>query len=174
MKRRSKAGGEASKARGREALKRERRDAPKTLSLSAPTHDAEVARLTRELNEAREQQTATADVLHVISSSPGELKPVFHSVLEKATRLCGASFGTLFLIEGESFRRVALHNAPAKYAEFADQNPLIPYHQSRSLNRLTETKRAVHVTDMIVEEPENAGYKVWERTVACGCTNAQG
>jgi GAF domain-containing protein len=114
----------------------------------------ENTRLLNELRQSLEQQTATADVLHVISSSPGELKPVFHSVLEKATRLCGASFGTLFLIEGESFRRVALHNAPAKYGEFTDKNPLIPYRQSRSLNRLTETKQAVHVTDMMVEEPE--------------------
>jgi GAF domain-containing protein len=109
---------------------------------------------TRELTESLEQQTATADVLRIISSSPGDLKPVFHSMLEKATQLCEASFGTLFLLEGESFRRVALHNAPAKYAEFTDKNPLIPHHQSRSLNRLIETKQAVHVTDMMVEEPE--------------------
>src|SRR5262249_50676645 len=78
----------------------------------------------------------------------------FHSMLEKATQLCEASFGTLFLREGESFRRVALHNAPAKYAEFNDKNPLIPYHQSRSLNRLIETKQPVPVRDMMVDEPE--------------------
>jgi GAF domain-containing protein len=113
----------------------------------------ENARLLNELRQSLEQQTATADVLRVISSSPGELKPVFHSMLEKATQLCEASFGTLFLLEGESFRRVALHNAPAKYGEFADK--LIPYHQSRTLDRLIKTKQAVHITDMIVEEPES-------------------
>ena len=111
-------------------------------------------RLLNELRQSLEQQIATADVLRVISSSPGELKPVFHSTLEKATQLCEASFGTLFLLEGESFRRVALHNAPAKYAVFTDKNPLIPYHQSPSLNRLIETKQAVHVTDMMIEEPD--------------------
>ena len=111
-------------------------------------------RLLNELRQSLEQQIATADVLRVISSSPGELKPVFHSTLEKATQLCEGSFGTLFLLEGESFRRVALHNAPAKYAVFTDKNPLIPYHQSPSLNRLIETKQAVHVTDMMIEEPD--------------------
>jgi GAF domain-containing protein len=111
-------------------------------------------RLLNELRQSLEQQIATADVLRVISSSPGELKPVFHSMLEKATQLCEASFGTLFLREGESFRRVALHNAPTKYAEYTDKNPLIPHHQSRSLNRLIDTKQAVPVTDMMVEEPE--------------------
>src|SRR6516164_1672002 len=109
----------------------------------------ENARLLTELRQSLEQQTATANVLRVISSSPGELKPVFHSMLEKATQLCEASFGTLFLREGESLRRVALHNAPAKYAEFTDKNPLIPHHQFHS--RLIETKQAVHVTDMMVE-----------------------
>jgi GAF domain-containing protein len=114
----------------------------------------ENTRLLNELRQSLEQQTATADVLRVISSSPGELEPVFQSMLEKATQLCEASFGTLFLLEGDSFRRVARHNAPAKYAEFTDKNPLIPYHQSRGLNRLIETRQAVHVTDMMVEEPE--------------------
>jgi two-component system, NtrC family, sensor kinase len=113
----------------------------------------ELRQRTDDLTESLEQQTATSEVLKVISSSPGELKPVFHSMLEKATQLCEASFGTLFLLEGESFRRVALHNAPAKYGEFADK--LIPYHQSRTLSRLIKTKQAVHITDMMVEEPES-------------------
>jgi len=157
MRRRSRAGGQSAKSQRRKTTKPERRNASKAMRQGGPSVadlQARLERQARELIEAREQQTATVEVLRVIGASPGDLKPVFRSMLEKATRLCKASFGTLFLLEGESCRRVALHNAPAKYAEFTDKNPLIPYHQSRSLNRLIETKQAVHVTDMMVEEPE--------------------
>src|SRR5262249_39413447 len=71
----------------------------------------EVQARTRELSEALEQQTATSEVLGVISKSPGELEPVFQSMLENATRLCEAKFGTLYLREGQAFRLVAHHNA---------------------------------------------------------------
>src|SRR5262245_29150171 len=73
-------------------------------------------RRTRELSESLEQQTATAEVLRVISSSPGELEPVFDAMLANATRICEAKFGTLWLREGDAFRAVALHNAPPAYA----------------------------------------------------------
>src|SRR5262249_40420742 len=88
---------------------------------------------TRELSESLEQQTATSEVLKIISSSAGELQPVFHAMLENATRICEASFGNLLLREGDTFRRVATHNAPPNFAAFIAKEPLIHRRQSRSL-----------------------------------------
>ena len=100
MKRRSRAGSKASKARGREALKTKRRDASRTASSSAPVQDTEVARLARELNEALERQAATSEVLEVISGSPGDLQPVFAAMLENAVCICDANFGNIYRWDG--------------------------------------------------------------------------
>src|SRR5262249_44787995 len=78
---------------------------------------------TRELSEAVERQTATSEVLQVISSSPGTLEPVFETILANATRICEAAFGSMLLVEGDEFRRVALHNAPREFAEFSEKTP---------------------------------------------------
>ena len=114
----------------------------------------ENTRLLNELRESLEQQTATSEVLKVISGSPGELQPVFHAMLENATRICEASFGNLLLREGDTFRRVASHNAPPNFATFIAKEPLIHRRQSHNLNRLIETKQADHVADIAVDEPE--------------------
>jgi hypothetical protein len=80
---------------------------------------------TRELSESLEQQTATSEVLRVISSSPGELEPVFQVMLENAVRICDAQFGNLGLLEGDGFRVVAQHGAPPKYRDARQREPFV-------------------------------------------------
>ena len=77
----------------------------------------ENATLRRELAEALERQTATSEVLQVISSTPGDLEPVFQSMLENATRVCGAKFGSMLMLEGDIVRRAAVYNMPPEYAD---------------------------------------------------------
>src|SRR5262249_34166094 len=93
----------------------------------------ENTRLLSELRESLQQQTATADVLKVTSSSPGELEPVFKAMLENAVRICEASFGNLLLYEGDVFRHVALHNAPKSWAADSERDPVPPRRSARIL-----------------------------------------
>jgi signal transduction histidine kinase len=100
------------------------------------------------------QQTATSEVLGVISSSPGELEPVFRAMLENATRICEAKCGNLFLREQDSFRAVARHGAPAAYAEFRQREPVIDIrnHPDVPLARVARTKEVVHIHDLAAEQ----------------------
>jgi two-component system, NtrC family, sensor kinase len=107
----------------------------------------ENARLLNELRESLQQQTATADVLRVISNSPGELTPVFNAMLENATRICDAAFGSMLLREGDAFRRVAIHNAPPRFAAYHEETPVVKPQQIHDLKLLIETKRPVHIAD---------------------------
>ena len=112
-------------------------------------HD-EVQARTHELSEALEQQTATAEVLGVISSSPGELDPVFQAMLENATRICQAKFGVMWLCEDGGFRSVAAHG-PAAHVEERRREPLIYPEPQTPLGRIARTRQLVHVTDLRTE-----------------------
>ena len=119
MRRRSRAGGEPVKTQRRKAETLKRRNARKVRGRGTPAHDkgTEIARLTRERDEALAQLSAASEVLKVISSSPGELEPVFQAILENAVQICKAKFGNLYLREGDGFRAAAMYNAPPAYAE---------------------------------------------------------
>jgi GAF domain-containing protein len=112
----------------------------------------ENARLLNELRQSLDQQTATADVLKAISTSSGELSPVFHAVLENATQLCGAKFGHLYLCEGDEFRSVAMHNAPAAFVEARGRNPLVKPESGSALEHICTTKQVANIPDVTLEK----------------------
>src|SRR3954453_20760907 len=107
-----------------------------------------VALRTAELSESLEQQTATADVLRVISSSPGDLQPVFKSMLNNALRICEAKFGQLLLFDGKGFLPAELHNSPPAYGRLFAQGPLIPGPDT-ALGRVVARKEVAHVADVM-------------------------
>jgi signal transduction histidine kinase len=111
-----------------------------------------VEQRTAELTESLEQQTATSEVLEVISSSSGELKPVFDKMLENATRICGAKFGTMTLYQDGGFRTVALYNAPKTYSD-AQLHKVIHPHPESGLSAIAKTHEPVHVADIRAEPP---------------------
>ena len=113
----------------------------------------ELRQRTTDLTEALEQQTATSQVLQVISGSSGDLKPVFHAILANAVRICEANFGTLLLYDGSEFRLVAAHNPPPAFAELRRRQPEV--RSSGVLARLVATKQLQHVPDCT----EDASYK---------------
>jgi GAF domain-containing protein len=109
----------------------------------------EVQARTRELSEALEQQTATSDVLQVISSSPGELEPVFETILANAVRICEATFGNMYLRDGEVFRIAAAHNTPPPLLEHRRRVPL--QRPTSAFGRMVRTKEVVHVADLLAD-----------------------
>ncbi|MBB4394958.1 ATP-binding protein [Bradyrhizobium sp. ERR14] len=106
-----------------------------------------VEQRTAELRESLEQQTATSEVLEVISSSPGELEPVFRKMLENATRVCGASFGTMNFWDGEEFNLAADYNLPSEFSDFRRRTPMRPY-PGTTLETVVQTRKSSQVPDL--------------------------
>ena len=129
----------------------------------------ENARLFNETKEALEQQTATSEVLKVISSSPGALEPVFNAMLANATRICEAKFGNLWLRDGDSFRAVALHGAPPAYGDELRRDPVFYPSPDSGIGRLIKTMQVVQIADLAATK----GYLDRDRLVTATVELAQ-
>ena len=128
----------------------------------------ELRQRTEDLSESLEQQTATSEVLQVISRSPGELEPVFKAMLENATRICQASYGVLFLRDGTGFRTAATHNVPPAFAEERRRDALIEPIPVDPLARLAKTKQRVHISDARTEAAYKKGFAPFVAAVELG------
>jgi signal transduction histidine kinase len=126
----------------------------------------ELRQRTTDLTESLEQQTATSKVLEVISSSPGDLKPVFEAILKNAVRLCGAKFGNLYLREGDGVRAVAIHNAPAAFAE--QRAGVMQPSQHSTIWQAIQTKQAAQNADMTKSQAYVRGDPWLVSTVSLG------
>ncbi|MGA9124950.1 MAG: GAF domain-containing protein, partial [Pseudolabrys sp.] len=112
----------------------------------------ELRQRTGDLSEALEQQTATSEVLEVISSSPGELEPVFETMLANAVRICEAKFGTMIRAEEGGYRTVAMYGAPPAYANERRRNPLLQIGPTNPLLRLAASKQLQHIADIRADQ----------------------
>src|SRR5262245_9331823 len=108
----------------------------------------EVQARTREVSGALERQTATSEVLRAITSSPGELQPVFNAMLENATRICEAKFGSMYLYDGGAFRFVAQHNAPPAFVDARTRNPIVRPPPDMPLGRVALTRQVSQIADI--------------------------
>src|SRR5215831_12468802 len=130
------------------------------MPLSVAELEAENARLRRELAEALEQQTAASEVLRVISSSPGELHSVFQPMLANAVKLCEATYGAMWLRQGDSFRNAGFHGPlPAEYVEIW-RSATVPMGSAVLLGPLAQSRKPVQVTDLRDTREYHDGYQL--------------
>lgn len=149
MTRRSRAGGEPAKTRRRKMVTLKRRNGRKVArhrGSSAAAQETEVDRLTRELNEALEQQTATTEVLKVVSQSGAELAPVLDKLVATAARICLADSGFIFRLQDGLCRMVASFGIPTEYKDFQLRNPIVP-DRGTLAGRTVLTRDTVHIED---------------------------
>ena len=106
------------------------------------------AELERKLAEALEQQSATSEVLSIISNSSGDLQPVLDTILANATRICEAKFGALYLYDGEAYRAVAFHNAPPAYVDARKRQTSFRAPPDGPLGRVAFTRQVEHIVDI--------------------------
>src|SRR6516162_9553839 len=148
MRGRSRAASAKSRRRKSAAPKRPSgTEAARPRSSSSANQKSEIARLTRELAAARQEQKATADVLGVISSFPGDLEPVFQTMLENAVQLCDAKFGTLFRFDGRLFHLAAQFGTPPELAEHQRRRGPYQPPPGSLLDRVMRTKQVSHTAD---------------------------
>src|SRR5262249_9606080 len=143
-------GGSGQPLKGQRATGPKARKAP-TAHLSSDHSPEQFDRLEHERDEARDQLAATSEGLHIIGSSSGELKPVFRTMLEKATTLCGATFGNMYLRKGDVFELAATYNSPPALVEERARAPYISKAGSAP-DRMVKTKSAVHIVDLASSE----------------------
>src|SRR5947208_2396363 len=111
---------------------------------------SELRHRTADLSESLEQQTATSEVLQVISSSSGELGPVFETMLANAVRICGAKFGNLWLREADAFHIGATHGAPSAYVDYLRRERVFGADPRMGLGQIIRTKQPFHIVDITV------------------------
>jgi signal transduction histidine kinase len=163
MRRRSRADGQPIKARHRTTASLKHRNSPKAAPRrrsSTASQETKVAKLTRERDEAREQQAATSEVLRVISASPGKLEPVFQAVLENAVRICDAKFGSLFRYDNETFEATALFGLPPTFDDYQRQHGSFQPPARSPLDRLLRTKGVVRIADASAESARSAAGRL--------------
>jgi GAF domain-containing protein/anti-sigma regulatory factor (Ser/Thr protein kinase) len=170
MKERGGLRAKAAKARRPKRTASKRRAGPKARRIDGPSplgvHER-LDLLTHELREASEQQSATAEVLRVISNSAGELDPVFEAMLANAVRICQANFGVLFRFEGGVARAAAMFGVPAAFVEFWQRGPRRPGPRT-ALGRLVETKQTIHIVDVKAEPAYIDGESIFVAAVTLG------
>ena len=129
------------------------------------------ARAQRERDEALEREKATAEVLRVISSSPGDPAPVFEAILQNATRMCGARIGTLFRYQNGAYTALAKIGVTREFAEYLERGPIYPG-PNTGLGRIIETKQTVHIVDTRAEQVYAEG-DAWRRATAISAASVR-
>jgi signal transduction histidine kinase len=170
MKRRSRAVSEQAKSRRRKTITQKGRG-PRNPSSADHKTQSNFAQLIRERDEALEREIATAEVLRVISSSPGDLGPVYRALLENAVRICQAKFAAMYLGNGETFRLTAEHDAPAAWVEQRRSEGVFRPHPDSGLGLIAAKRHVAYIPDLmqqrayierdprVVANVELAGYR---------------